>query len=152
MNFWTSYLLFTIVPIIVFISFLVVAEVRKRRKEKEKERREDKYRKQQDKNRYKEGDMVMVMRKAESYERGWSEEWNSYKDKYVGKVLEVAGYYGRSRGVALFTRGDYYESFPFFILKKVLPSDMIEINGKKVLISKLKELLQDKRGLDVTVA
>jgi hypothetical protein len=72
------------------------------------------YLEEHEKSGIKEGDMVKVLRKAESYENGWTAEWVNFMDKYVGEVFTVDCDSESSDG---FWIGCYL--FPYFILEKV---------------------------------
>jgi len=61
------------------------------------------------------GDRVKVLRKAESYERGWGNTWHTEMDGFVGGVYEVEFV----RPLAgLYLKGTSF-GFPYFILEKL---------------------------------
>jgi hypothetical protein len=68
------------------------------------------------------GDQVKVLRKAESYEGEWDNEWCPQMDSSVGKFFEVV----RDEGVGGFGLNDSIMRFayPYFVLEK-------QTNGKE---------------------
>jgi hypothetical protein len=66
------------------------------------------------------GDRVKVLRKAESYENGWSVVWAKEMDEYIGEVGEVVNI--DSYGI-LINISDESWYFPFFVLEKVEEED-----------------------------
>jgi hypothetical protein len=73
----------------------------------------------------KDGDRVRVVGKAQSYERGWDNDWVTEMDKYVGKVLVADIRWDDScmKGIQLVgsskPSGGMYR-FPGFVLSKDL--------------------------------
>ncbi len=84
----------------------------------------------------KKGDTVKVLRKAESYELGWSELWSGYKDEAVGNIFKVQLVQPDGNiAVGNKQHGQWY--FSFFVLEIVehVPEIKLTIDGKEVPIS-----------------
>jgi len=76
---------------------------------------EDAYRTMQAASGIKVGDRVKVLRRAKSFEMGWSEVWNSDMDATIGKEYTVTEVQPRTIGLSC---GWF---FPFFVLEKLSP-------------------------------
>lgn len=64
-----------------------------------------------------EGDKVRIVRKAESYEDGWDNNWPARMDDEVGKVGFVVEDNG-DKGIEVDTENGHW-SYPYFVLEKV---------------------------------
>ena len=64
------------------------------------------------------GDYVNITRKAQDYENGWDNVWESKMDEYVGKIVKVLRTDIYEEGISLSCSGTCY-FFPYFVLKKV---------------------------------
>lgn len=66
------------------------------------------------------GDIVKVLRKAESFELGWDNEWISPSmDKMVGKCFKVHNNYGLYGFSLEISEGNYSLNVPWFVLELV---------------------------------
>lgn len=63
------------------------------------------------------GDYVKVVRKAESHEAGWGNEWNVGAGKLVGETCKV--WHICIYGIELQTKNMCYYYVPYFVLEKV---------------------------------
>lgn len=70
----------------------------------------------QEKSGLKVGDTVKVLRKAENYEMGWNNIWNSRMDEFLNQkyiIIHIG-----TDGIQLKDIYDYFD-FPFFVLEKI---------------------------------
>lgn len=64
------------------------------------------------------GDYVKITRKAQDYENGWDNVWDSKMDKYVGRTVMVLRTDTLEEGISLSCPDTFYY-FPYFVLEKV---------------------------------
>lgn len=65
------------------------------------------------------GDKVKIIRKVESHEEGWGDEWSSGEmHDWVGQTVEVMAFNGRF-GIELTRDGDQSWLFPYFVLEPI---------------------------------
>lgn len=66
----------------------------------------------------KEGDLVLITRKAEDYENGWNEVWAM--DDFVGRIGRIVKDVSRDGfEVQIIDDNSYPYSYPYFVLQKV---------------------------------
>ena len=68
----------------------------------------------------KQGDFVLVTRKAKSHKNGWENSWTPEMDACVGKTLKISSLVNKIAGITLERSGKLFDyEFPSFVLKKV---------------------------------
>ena len=88
---------------------------------------EEAYRVMQEASGIKAGDMVRVLRKAESYKMGWANSWCEKMDDSIGECFMVDGIpLNANIGIRL-RHGIGRFTFPFFVLEIVEPTKTIEL-------------------------
>lgn len=65
------------------------------------------------------GDLVKIIRKAETHEHGWGNAWIEEMDEYIGKSFRMdlayaSRTYASGRGIRI---EDFF--FPYFVLEKI---------------------------------
>lgn len=81
------------------------------------------------------GDTVRVLRKAKSYEMGWSNSWQVEMDGFIGGTFEVRSD-SKAMGIELRRLGYSYNlGFPFFCLEIVKKAAKVKpLSGKIVKV------------------
>ena len=64
------------------------------------------------------GDYVKITRKAQDYENGWDNVWDSRMDEYVGRNMMVLRTDTLEEGISL-SCPDTFFYFPYFVLEKI---------------------------------
>lgn len=86
------------------------------------------------------GDRVIVTRKCESFEGGWSSSWATGMDKTVGNIYTVKIIHPTAAGIGLGNYDDSRWYYPYFVLRKVedvvpIKKTSVKINGREFRIS-----------------